>query len=516
MRRSSLVLSLGGAAALAALAVLALGRFWPEDDQRAGPLDRAVVAAERVRRSPEAAVRRFALTAAPTQVRIGGRLVSTWAFNGSVPGPELRVAAGDVVRAAVRNELPQPLTIHWHGIALRNDMDGVPALTQESIPPGGEFVYEFTVPDAGTYFYHPHTGTQLDRGLYGALVVEEPAPLAAYDRELTLLLDDWIDGLGESPDAVLERLRAGMGQMEGMAPMEGMGQMPGGSQGSADSMQEEAAEVPARQRSPLGDDTGDVAYPLYLVNGRPPARAPVYDVRPGEVVRLRLVNAGSDTPFRVAVGGRSLTVVASDGFPVKPVRADAVLLGMGERYDVLVRAGAPAAALPIVAQAEQRGGRAVAILRSGTATLPAPGVQPAGLRGRLLAPADLVAARGFALPAGTPDRTFRLRLTGDMASYAWAVEGPAGADGRLEVRRGERVRLIFENTTTMWHPMHLHGHTFQVVGPGGAGPRKDTVIVPAKGRVVVDFVADNPGRWALHCHNVYHAEAGMQTVVDVT
>lgn len=508
MRRPSLVLSVGAAAALAALAVLVLWRFWPEGEERAVPLDPAVAEAEQARRSPEAAVRRFSLTAAPAQVRIGGRLVSTWAFNGSVPGPEIRITAGDVVRAAVRNELPQPLTIHWHGIALRNDMDGVPAVTQEPIPPGGEFVYEFTAPDAGTYFYHPHTGTQLDRGLYGSLVVEEQAETAVYDRELTLLLDDWIDGLGETPDAVFQRLGAGMGQMQGM------GQMPGMAHGSGDSMQEEMAEGPARPGAPLGDDTGDVDYPLYLVNGRPPGNAPVYDVRPGDVVRLRLVNAGADTPFRVAVGGRSLTVIASDGFPVKPVRVDALLLGMGERYDVLVRAGERAGALPIVARAEGKGAQALAILRSGVAALPRAGVRPAELGGRLLAPADLASRRGFALRAGTPDRTYQIRLTGDMASYAWAVEGPAGGDAELQVRRGERVRLVFENTTTMWHPMHLHGHTFQVVRAGGAGPRKDTVIVPAMGRVAIDFVADNPGRWVLHCHNVYHAEAGMQTVLS--
>ena len=469
------------------------------------PDSAAVAAAERARRVPGAPVNEVALTAAPATVQIGGRSVSTWAFNGTVPGPEIRVAAGAVIEATVRNRLPQPLTIHWHGIALRSDMDGVPGVTQKAIPPGGEFTYTFTAPDPGTYFYHPHTGTQLDRGLYAPLIVEEPTAPATYDGDVTLLLDDWTDGVGESPDAISTRLQKGMGAMpsgDDAGAMEGMDGMSG---------MEGMSDVTAQ--NPLGADTGDITYPMYVVNGKAATDPAVFDAGPGERVRLRLVNAGSDTAFRVAVGGRPMTVIATDGYPVEPANADALLIGMGERYDVVVTAPA-AGTVPVVAVAEGKGAQALAVLRAGPGPLPAPDVRPAELAGRLLALRDLTATPEVTLPPRSPDRTYRVRLTGDMASYNWRVVGPTEDGVTLPVRDGERVRLVLDNQTMMWHPMHLHGHTFQVVDGSAAGPRKDTVIVPPMGRLTVEFAADNPGQWALHCHNIYHAEAGMVTVLS--
>ena len=468
---------------------------------------------------PSPPVREVQLTAAPATVDLGGRPARTWAFNGQVPGPEIRLRAGERLRATVRNDLPQPLTIHWHGVALRNSMDGVPDLTQKSIQPGGKFVYEFTAPDPGTYFYHPHTGTQLDRGLYAPLIVEDPAEAGAYDREITLLLDDWLDDTRETPDEVLERLRrgpsgmgsmkgSGSGGMEGMPGMGGEGPKSGMSAGAAE-MEEADAESSA---GVLGADTGDVRYPMYLVNGRPPTDPPIFDAAPGERVRLRIINAGSDTPFRVAFRGQPLTVVATDGFPVKPVRAEAIVIGMGERYDAVVTLKGRGV-FPVVAQAEGKGGRALAAIRTGPGNLPGPRAPVPELRGRPLALGDLRATPEATLSARRPDRTHRVALTGDMATYRWGIKVVDG--GKLSVRKGERVRLILENRTPMWHPIHLHGQTFQVMGSGAAaGPRKDTVIVPARQRIVIDFVADNPGRWALHCHNIYHAEAGMQTVLS--
>ncbi|MDF2739316.1 MAG: Copper resistance protein [Actinomycetia bacterium] len=131
------------------------------------------------------------LFAAPDVVDLGGRSAKTWTFNGSLPGPELRVPAGQLLRVDFENRLPAPTSIHWHGVAIRNDMDGVPGFTQRAIPPGGRFLYEFTVPDPGTYFFHPHAGVQLDRGLYGVLIVEDPAEPGRYDREAVVVLDDW-------------------------------------------------------------------------------------------------------------------------------------------------------------------------------------------------------------------------------------------------------------------------------------------------------------------------------------
>lgn len=487
------------AAVVVAVAVVALGlRAWTAADApnvvRVSATDGAVQAAEAVRRSPSAQVRDIALTAAPAILQLDGRVLPTWAFNGSVPGPLIQLRAGDVLRATVTNGLPVPFTVHWHGIALRNDMDGVPGVTQQPIAPGQQFRYEFTVPDPETYLYHSHVGTQLDRGTYGALVVDDPAVAAPAQRDIPVLLDDWIDGTGTDPDQVLDGLKAdGMGSIGGMGMGSGMG--------SGD---------PAR---PLGNDTGDVTYPYYLINGKAPTDPASYDVRPGERVRLRLINAGADTPFRVAVAGSRLTVVATDGFPVQPVDVDTVLLGMGERYDALITAPRTGA-MPVVAVAEGQAGQALAVLRVGPGPAPAADVQPAELTGQLLTLEELRATPDVTLPAGDPDRTYPVTLTGGMHGYDWGLDVKTVSGVSLPVRRGERIRFVFDNRTMMFHPMHLHGHTFQVVNDTSDGARKDTVIVPPMGRVTVDVVADNPGQWLLHCHNGYHAEAGMFTALS--
>ncbi|HEU4542762.1 MAG TPA: multicopper oxidase family protein [Jiangellaceae bacterium] len=456
--------------------------------------DPAVQSAENERRSSDAKVVAVTLTAAPTTMRIGDRELETWTFNGQLPGPELRLNAGDVLRARVQNRLPDPLTIHWHGIDLRSDMDGVPHVSQQPIPPGGDFTYEFTVPDPGTFFYHSHVGVQLDRGLYGALIVEDPAAKADYDREFTVILDDWLDGVAATPDDVLSQLRT-----EGMSHG-GMGGMHHGAG---------AGTV----GSPLGTDTGDVDYQLFLSNGRPPDDPDEVAIEPGERVRLRMINAASDTAFRVAVGGAQLEVTHTDGRPVLPVDTDAVLLGMGERYDAVVTVTGPGV-FPLVASAEGKDGQAMALLRTGPGESPPPDVEPSELTGRLLTLDDLQADPAVSLGDSEPDRTYRVQLTGGMHSYEWDVDGEEVDGITLPVHEGERVRLVLENDTMMWHPMHLHGQPFQVQVAGGGGPVKDTVNVAPMDQVTVDFVADNPGTWMLHCHNVYHAETGMHTLIN--
>ena len=503
-----------GVAAVVAGAWAAIGRPWDDDSApTAVTADAPAVAdTEAARRSADAAVREIDLTAAPATIDLGDRTVETWAFNGTVPGPEIRLQSGDVVRATVRNDLPQPLTIHWHGIALRNDMDGVPDVTQDPIAPGAEFVYEFTALDPGTYFYHPHTGMQLDRGLYAPLIVEDPAAPSG-ERDIAVLLDDWIDGTGTNPDEVLADLQA-----EGMAGMDMGGMDMGGADEGGDTDGPDMGDMDmgdmggmdmATADQPLGSDTGDVDYPLYLINGRAPAAPAELDVEPGERVRLRLINAASDTPFRVAVGGSRLTVVATDGFPVEPVTVDTLLLGMGERYDVIVTAPADGAAA-LVAVAEGKDASAMAVLRAGDGDAPAPDTRPAELEGDLLTLDDLTADPAVVLEAREPDRTSTVTLTADMEDYRWGIAVPEEDGVTLPVREGERVRLVITNETMMWHPIHLHGQTFQVTD----GPRKDTVVVGPMETVTVEFDADNPGQWTLHCHNLYHAESGMTTVLS--
>jgi FtsP/CotA-like multicopper oxidase with cupredoxin domain len=451
--------------------------------------------------SPDGAVR---LVAAPDVVDLGGRSARTWTFNGSLPGPELRLRAGQVLRVEFENHLPAPTSIHWHGIALRNQMDGVPGFTQPAVAPGGRFVYEFTVPDPGTYFFHPHAGVQLDRGLYGVLVVEDPSEPGGYDREAVIVLDDWTDGVGETPDEILERLQSSGMDHAGMPGMDhGMAGMDHGAGMSTN----------AETSGPLGGpDAGDIRYPLCLANGRRARSPAIVAARPGERIRLRIVNAGADTAFRLALGGHRLTVTHADGFPVVPVTGDALLLGMGERYDANVDLGD--GVFPLVAMAEGKSAQALAIVQTSRGPAPRAGVRPVELRRRLLTVDDLQAAAGVDLGPVTPHRTHRLVLDGNMATYRWTINGHTMHGGApLKVRDGERVRLVFDNRSTMFHPMHMHGHTFQVrrAGRHVPGPRKDTVIVRPGERVTVDFDAANPGRWMLHCHNAYHQAGGMMT-----
>jgi len=456
--------------------------------------------AEAARRKSGATVRDVELIAGPATLDLAGTPAETWAYGGAVPGREVRIQAGEVLRARVQNDLPDPTSVHWHGLTLRNDMDGVAGLTQQPIGPGTNFTYEFAADVPGTYWFHPHAGLQLDRGLYAPLVIEDPAEPLAYDRELMIVLDDWL--VGTSPEKTLEGLKAGGMQMGGMP----MGGTPMGAGGSD-----------------LGGDAGDVTYAMYLVNGRPEADPATLDVRPGERVRLRILNAGSDTAFRLGVGGHRLTVTHTDGYPVEPVTGDAVLIGMGERYDaVLTVAGS--GVFPLVALAEGKEGMARANLRSGPGTAPPAGTRPSELDGKRIQALDLRAAAPVALAVRRPDRVHPVTLGGPPAgTYRWTINGRAApneaklfTDSKpLGVRRGERVRLEFENRSTMFHPMHLHGHTFQVVGPDGkAGPRKDTLLVKPMERLAVDFDADNPGQWLMHCHNLYHQVTGMHSVVS--
>lgn len=452
------------------------------------------------------AVRTFKLTATATRLELGGgRTVRSWAYGDRLPGKEVRVTAGETLSLSLANNLPQDTSLHCHGISMRNDMDGVPGVTQQPIRPGAEFTYRFVVAHPGTYWFHPHSGVQLDRGMYAPLIVEDPKEPLSYDKEWVVLLDDWVDGVdGSTPDAVLAELNHGRAGHSG-ADMPSMVSPTGKAQG------------PSRVRKGtsrlLGGEAGDVAYPHYLINGRTADDPAQFTAKPGDRIRLRIINAGGETAFRVALGGHTLTVTHTDGFPVQPTRTEALLVGMGERYDVLVTA--KDGVFPLTALAEGKKASSMAVLRTGGGARPAPSVRPAELDGVVLkSAAHLEPDESVALPRRKPDRIMRIKLTGGMEKYDWAFDDkPYSPDRLYAVRSGERVRMVFINATDMWHPIHLHGHTFALAGINGAGARKDTAAVLPHRKVTVDFDADNPGLWMLHCHNIYHSESGMMTTV---
>ncbi|MEU9571024.1 multicopper oxidase family protein [Streptomyces massasporeus] len=489
-RRSILLAGLGAAGAGALSACTNTG----SSPALVSPPGSAAAASEK-RRGGTGRQHKIALTAAPARVDLGGGVKAmTWAFDGRTPGKQIRLSAGDTLVAELANQLPGKTTtsIHWHGIALRNDMDGAPPTTQTAVRAGSTFTYRFVADAPGTYFFHPHVGVQLDRGLYAPLIVEDPREPLAYDDEWVVVLDDWVDGVTGTPDEVFAELKQGMGGMD---------------------MGDNTFVLMGAESDLLGGDAGDVKYPYHLVNGRVPDDPEVYTGKPGRKLRLRIINAGSDTAYRVALSGHKMTVTHTDGFPIQHQRTDALLIGMGERYDVLVTLAD--GVFPLVALAEGKKTSGLALVRTGSGRAPTAAVRPKELDGTVMTASRLRAAEDVRLESAAADVTHRIELTGGMMHYNWAINGKpfdmADPDANaILVEEGRRVRLDFVNTTTMWHPMHLHGHTFQL---GRSGPRKDTAIVLPKKQLSVFFDADNPGQWMLHCHNAYHGEAGMMTTV---
>lgn len=436
------------------------------------------------------------MTAGVSDIDLGGGVVvRTWAWDSQVPAKQIRLARGQAMRVDLVNNLPTDTTIHWHGLAIPNAMDGVPDLTQQPVRPGDRFRYEFTVPDPGTYWAHPHFGSQLDRGMYAPLIIEDPADGAGYDDELVVVLDDWLDGTGTNPDAVAEELRR-----SGMKPMTG-------GPGISASM-------------PLGEDGGDVGYPYFVINGRVPADPQVVDYPPGRRIRLRIINAGGDSAFRIGIPGVPMTVTHTDGFPVIPTRADSLVLGMGERADALVTL--PDTSVPVIAAPYGKDGHAQLNLRVNAAPLSGLGADIDAFVASLITQvprdtATLTPAPEVALPARPPENVLDCRLSGPgHHGYNWLINGAAYDPKKpgMPVIEGQRTRIRFINESMMFHPMHLHGHTFEVQGGDGPRARKDTVLVPPMATVEADFDADNPGKWISHCHNEYHLESGMATYLD--
>ncbi len=477
-------LLLGGVAVTATGALAACS-------QRSGPPAAPTFASPtRVSPTPGQRVVEHTLTAKRATLDLGGTTVETWAYGDTAPGSLIRANAGDMLRIRVDNQLPADTTVHWHGIALRNEADGVPGLTQNPIATGASFLYEFTAPDPGTYFYHPHVGVQLDRGLYAPLIIDDPREPGDYDAEWILVLDDWVDGTGRTPDDVLAELTPA--DHDGSDGMGGMGGMHMGGTGEP----------------PFGD-AGDVAYPHYLINGRVPAAPDVLEGKPGQRVRLRIINAGSDTLFTVAVGGHRLTITHTDGHAVQPRETGAFYIGMGERYDAIVTL--QDGVFPVVAAPYGKKGQAMALIRTGAGSAPGPAFRPAELDGAVLQGADLQPAPETRLPSRDPDASEMVHLSGQMDPYRWAINGaPYGRNDPILVNEGDRVRLQLMNMTQMTHPMHVHGHTFALP----SGLRKDTVLIRPMSSFAIDLQADNPGSWMTHCHNVYHGEAGMMIALN--
>ncbi len=486
-RRNFLLASTAGAAALGVTGLsLAKGKA-----QTASGFDRTNDVTARSPRMTSGPTREFRLVAAPGEAEVGpGEVYRNWMYNGEYPGPEIRVKEGERLRIVVENKTPEGTTVHWHGVPVPNAVDGVPGLTQAPITPGESFTYEFEADPAGSYIYHSHFGLQIDRGLIGPLVIEEKTPHVTYDRDYVLVLDDYLAGDPQSLSSTSARRgMMGDGQEGGRRRWWGGGRQGGGMMGG---MMDMERQMPS--------------YQGLLIGGKLPTDPRVFETRSGERIRLRFINPSGASTLRAAIGGHRMTVTHCDGRPVEPVTVDSLILGAAERYDVIVEASNPGV-WPIMIATTQNNvppGRAVLRYTDAAASTLRDGM-PEGFRGgRQLYYQDLQSLE--TLPQGKPDRVFDLMLRGGMMGSAWTINGQVYPDADpLIIHQGEHIRFRMRNRSMMVHPMHLHGHFFRL---GNA--LKDTVLVQGHmGRAEFDFVADNPGRWFFHCHNIYHMEAGM-------
>ena len=517
-----------------------------------------------------------ALRIGAATVNVTGKARIATVVNGSLPAPMLRWREGDTVAVRVTNELAEPTSIHWHGLALPSNMDGVPGLSFHGIAPGETFTYRFPLRQSGTYWYHAHSGFQEQTGLYGAIVIEPREPAAfAYDREHVVLFSDWTD---RDPMALYLKLKRQSNYFNYQQRTIGDYVRDAKRDGLAATRKAQSEWARMRMKpSDLADVSG--ATYTYLTNGHAPNDNWTGLFVPGERVLLRLINGSSMSTFDVRIPGLDLTVVAADGQYVHPVTVDELRMAAAETYDVLVTP-AGADAYTLFAQSLDRTGyaRGTLAVRSGLeapvpqldrivylgmadmghtmAGMPSepampgmvmPGDPPihppseqrnpgidmqaaapmprlddpgVGLRDngrRVLTYASLRSL--FADPDGRePERTIELHLTGHMERFMWSFDGVPYEDAEpIALRYGERVRFKLVNDTMMAHPIHLHGLWSDLEDEAGAFlVRKHTVNVPPGTQRSYRVTAEALGRWAYHCHLLYHMNGMFREVrVDV-
>ncbi|MBX7198495.1 MAG: copper resistance system multicopper oxidase [Rhodospirillaceae bacterium] len=551
------------------------------------------------------------LTIGHTSWPIGRRSAHAVTINGTIPGPLLRLRQGTNVRLSVTNRLDEETSIHWHGVLLPFQMDGVPGVSFPGIKPGETFVYEFPIKHAGTFWYHSHSGLQEQMGHYGPLILDPAdADPIAYDREHVIVLADFSF---MHPHTIFKRLKQQPGvfnfQKQTLASLLAGKDLP---------LKDRLMWAQMRMDPTDISDVTGAAY-TYLINGHAPEDNWTALFKPGERVRLRFINAAAMTNFNVRIPGLTMTVVQADGENVRPVDVQEFQIGVAETYDVVVR---PAdQAYTLVSEAVDRSGMGVATLAPregmiaavpplrerpiltmkdmgmdmGGGAMPGmdhgamsgmdhaamghgdaapmdhskmdhgamPGMDHSAMSGmdhgdmdmrdpknapqvkmgpgvQMIAPMakDRLGEPGIGLEnvghkvlvytdlvalhpnpdTRAPTRSMEIHLTGNMERFMWAFDGEKFSEVKAPIafRMNERVRVTLVNDTMMAHPIHLHGHFFELVtGNPGHHPRKHTVNVAPGGKATFDLTADAPGDWAFHCHLLYHMHAGMFQVVSI-
>ncbi|MEM7082798.1 MAG: multicopper oxidase domain-containing protein [Pseudomonadota bacterium] len=482
-----------------------------------------------------AEMRSYDLVIDQATVNYSGTPRMAMTVNGGIPGPTIEATLGDTLTVNVHNKLDVETSIHWHGILLPNRQDGVPYLTTPPLKPGKTLTFEFPLVHSGTYWYHSHTGLQEQRGVYGSIVIHDEIDEREADREHVVVLSDWTD---EDPNEVMRTLKRGshyyalkkgaMQSIWGALQRDAIGAM----------LQQSSDRMP-----PM--DISDVAYDAFLTNGK---KADYLAAKPGEIVKLRIINAGASTYFYTEYAAHRQRIVAADGLRVQPVRVARNLMTIAETYDVTVKV--PESGMAEFRATAQDGSGHTSLFIGDTKSneilyapdVPAPdlynlhaghgdmgghGEMDHSMHGgmdhsmhgatedRPMTPYDQLQARvDTRMWASQPVRDIEFTLNGDMNRYVWAFNGKTLREvDYIKINRGERIRITLINETMMHHPMHLHGHFFRVINQYGKySPLKHTVDVPPMGRRVIEFDANAERDWFFHCHVLYHMKGGMSRI----
>lgn len=418
--------------------------------------------------------------------------------------------AGDRFRVRLTNAAAEPALIHWHGLTPPNAQDGVPGVTQPPLSPGESHDYDFAVALPGTNWMHSHHVLQEQSLMAAPLIVRDPKDAALDEQEVVVLLHDFTFQL---PDDILGKLSQGMSHDHGAMPG---GAMSGGA--TDPHAGHDMSSMDGSQMPMSGMDLNDVSYDAFLANDRTLDDPEVVRVDRGQRVRLRIINAASATNFMIELGALSGSLTDVDGRPIVPVIGNRFPLAMAQRADVRLTLPAGESAWPLLFQREGDSARTGIVLATKDGAVEKVSEQAHHAIGAIDREAPMLYEAAEPLPVRRADRELAIDLTGSMMTYRWGIEDKAAMTqhAHLMVQQGERVEMTLTNRTGMSHPMHLHGHHFQVVAVNGnrvTGAVRDTELVPIGGSVTLAFDSDNPGKWMFHCHNLYHMQSGMMTQV---
>ena len=486
---------------------------------------------------------RYDLTIDKKMVNYSGKMKHALAINGQIPAPTLEFTEGDIAEIHVKNNLDEESSLHWHGILLPNEQDGVPYLTTTPISPLGTHVFRFPIIQSGTYWYHSHSNLQEQKGLYGPFIInkrDEPE-IPTY----TVLFSDWTD---EHPHEVMRNLK---NANDWYAIKKNAIQSYGEAM-KAGAFREKLKQEWSRMNAM---DVSDVYYDAFLANGKKEDAVPQF--KAGEKVRLRIINGSASTYFWLQFAGGPLTVTASDGMDVEPVEVDRMIIAVAETYDVIVTIP-DARTYEFRATAEDRT-KATSVWLGTGEKVAAPKLPPLKLfegmkmmnsmgkhemrmsyqqmdMNEVMYPEmspdpDNIADKPFIAPttlnyamlkaqrptnynANAPLREMMFKLTGNMNRYMWSMDDkPLSKSDKILIKKGEVVRITLKNDTMMRHPMHLHGHFFRVLnGMGEYSPLKNVIDVMPMEENVIEFEANEEKDWFFHCHILYHMMAGMGRV----